>query len=358
MTPPNALQDSGPPDSRLLARLLQAGTFVLDENDSPTFASAGACELMGVGNFDALREHWNDLGAQLYIAQWPRALPDGAAFHGRADLSTPSGPRAIRFEMHGMTDAGRAYRAVLVRDRARLLPSDRALLLASEAEANRHVLTGLVHAAKGPLNNFNLTLALLAAAGAHGDGPTATPETLARRNRYIEVLQNETARLAACIDEIHALTLSRSASHEAIDLSAMSRDCARVLRHGATMREIRLDLDVPERPVIATADPQLMRLALLSFTICVLEFTSPGGSVGWRVTHDDDAAGPSIAITTSQSVVPPALAAALFRLSCTAESEYSGAIAARLIVEAQGGEVILHDTGELHGILLHIPGRA
>jgi hypothetical protein len=38
----SVLQDSGLPDSRLLARLLQAGTLVLDENDAQTFASAGA----------------------------------------------------------------------------------------------------------------------------------------------------------------------------------------------------------------------------------------------------------------------------------------------------------------------------
>src|SRR4051795_4149196 len=34
----STLQDSGLPDSRLLARLLQAGTLVLDENDMLTFA--------------------------------------------------------------------------------------------------------------------------------------------------------------------------------------------------------------------------------------------------------------------------------------------------------------------------------
>jgi signal transduction histidine kinase len=355
----SVLQDSGLPDSRLLARLLQAGTLVLDENDALTFASAGACQLFGVDDEAALRDRWSDLREQLRVERWPHTLPDGDAYHGRADLLTPAGPRAIRFEMHGMADAGSMHRAVLVRDRARVLATDRALLLASEAQANRHVLTGLVHAAKGPLNNFNLTLALLSTGVARGDVLAATPEAAARRTRYIDVLQKEAARLASCIDEIHALTVHHEPSHEPIDLAAMSADCARVLRHGATMREVSLELDVPAQPVLATGDPQLVRLALLSFAICVLEFTPAGGRVAWRVTPGEPTRAASVAITTSRPVLPPTLASALFRLSCTAESDYSGAIAARLIVEAQGGDVVLHDAGDgTPGIMLHIPADA
>lgn len=357
MNAANPLQDSGLPDSRLLARLLQAGTLLLDERDDLRFASAGARDLFGAADEAQLRGRWNDLRAQLRISQWPRILPDGDAYYGRADVTTPAGPRAIRFEMHGMADSGRMHRAVLVRDRAKLLPSDRALLLASEAQANRHVLIGLVHAAKGPLNNFNLTLALLANGVARGAAAPATADLAARRSRYLDVLQNEANRLAACIDEIHALTVHTDGAREAIDVGALSRDCVRVLRHGATMREIALELDTPDHPVIAVGDPHLVRLALLSFTISILELTASGGRVGWRVTEPDGAGVPAIAITTSQPALPPALATGIFRLSCTAESAYSAAIAARLIIEAQGGEVSLHERGA-PGVVLRIPARA
>lgn len=348
------LQDSGLPDSRLLARLLQAGTLVIDERDTLRFASAGACALFGAEDEMALRGAWSGIAAQLRLSQWPRALADGDAYHGRADVQTTAGMRAIRYEMHGIAGDGAVHRAVLVRDRARLLTSDRALLLASEAQANRHVLTGLVHAAKGPLNNFNLTLALLATAVARGDAP---PEQVSRRQRYLDVLQKESARLAGCIDEIHALTARHEPSHEAIDLVAMSLDCARVLRHGATMREVDLELDMPDEHTMTTGDPQLVRLALLSFAIAVIELTSPGGRVGWRVSGSDGARAPAVAITTSHSALPHALVAGLFRLSCTAESDYSAAIAARLIVEAQGGEVLLRDGADAPGIVVRIPGR-
>jgi hypothetical protein len=353
----NRMQDSGLSDTRLLARLLQAGTLVLDESDNVRFASAGACQLFGVADEARLRDAWSDLATQLCIGQWPRDLANESAWHGRADLQTAAGPRAIRFEMHAVAIAGHVHRAVLVRDRAHLLPSDRALLLASEAQANRHVLTGLVHAAKGPLNNFNLTLALLSAGVARADAATPAPDVTARWTRYIDVLRNEAARLAGCIEDIQAVALRHDPSHDAFDLCAMSLDCARVLRHGATMREIGLELDVAERPVYAMGDAQLIRLALLSFTISVLELTSPGGRVGWRVTQGD-ARSASVAITTSQPVLPPDLVAGIFRLSCTAESDYSAAIAARLIIEAQGGDVVLHEDGARPpGFLLRIPGR-
>lgn len=355
MNASGSLQDSGLTDSRLLARLVQAGMLVLDGQDALRFASAGACELFGVDGEAMLRSRWRDVGEQLRVRCWPRNLVDGHAHFGKADITTPGGVRPIRYELHAIGDGADVHRAVLVRDRAKLLPTDRALLLASEAQANRHVLTGLVHAAKGPLNNFNLTLALLSAAISRGDD--AASALVARRQRYLEVLRNEAVRLAACIDEIHALTLRHEPTSEAIDVAALSADCARVLRHGATMREVVMDLDVPGAPVMAFGDAHLMRLALLSFAISVLDLTSSGGRVGWRVTLVDDA--PLVALTTSESTLPPALSASLFRLSCSAESDYSAAITGRLIIEAQGGEVLVRDGADGRpGLFLRMPASA
>ena len=339
MRSPVPLHDSDPGDHRLLARLLEAGTVVLDERDAPRFASAGACALFGADDEDRLRDAWPALIAQLGVAQWPRRLGDGEAFHGRADIDTARGPRSIRYELH-VVDARRGYRALLVRDRAVLCAGDATLLLASEAEANRHVLTGLVHAAKGPLNNFNLTLSLLASNLARGDGGKSD-EATAKRTRYLGVLQSEAARLAACIDEIHALTLVPAPARETIDVAALSRQCARVLRHEATMREVSVDLDLPAEPVRIDGDPHLVRLALLSFAITVIELTAAGGRIGWRVARSGDDA--RIALITSEPRLPHALVEGVFRLSLTAESAHTAAIAARVIVEAQGGGVAVHD---------------
>ncbi|HET9670288.1 MAG TPA: hypothetical protein VFQ93_11820 [Casimicrobiaceae bacterium] len=348
------MHDSGPHDHRLLARLLEAGTLVLDEADTLRFASHAACSLLGADNEEQLRRAWAPLSAQLGIPNWPRRLGDGEAFHGRADVVTARGPRSLRYELH-VVDATSGYRALLVRDRAVLSPGDTTLLLASEAEANRHVLTGLVHAAKGPLNNFNLTLSLLARNVARADAGK-TDEATTKRTRYIGVLQTEALRLAACIDEINALTLTPVPAREAIDLAALSQQCTRVLRHGATMREVNLDLDVPADPVHTIGDPQLVRLALLSFAINVIDLTASGGRVGWRVSREPDDV--RVRLTTSQPRLPRALVDGLFRLSCTGECAHPGAIAGRVIIEAQAGEVIVHDGRDGHaGLALHFPLR-
>jgi hypothetical protein len=356
MTTSLLLQDPGLPDNRLLARLFEAGTLVLDERDAVHFASAGACELFGAEDEAALRLAWRDLASQLRIGEWPRTRDDAHSFCGRAEVDTACGTRAIRYEMHVADDAGSGHRMVLVRDRSRLLPSDRALLLAAQALANRHALTGLVHAAKGPLNNFNLTLALLAGGITRGDADRPRPDAGAKRARYVEVLQNEAVRLAACVDEIHALTLVHDGARETIDLSALSQDCARVLRHGATMREVALELDLPARTVHAVGDPALVRLALLSFAISLIELTSRGGRVGWQLTQEQRGGHAKIAMTTSEPSLPNAFASGLFRLSCTAESPFSAAIAARLVVEAQSGDVVVRDGRDsTAGILLALP---
>ena len=110
---------------------------------------------------------------------------------------------------------------------------------------------------------------------------------------------------------------------------------------------------------MATGDGALVRLALLSFAISVLELTSPGGRVTWQVEQRNHADAPSVSITTSQPVLPRGLVDTLFRLSCAADSDYSAAIAGRLIVEAQGGKVMLRNATHWHlGVLLHLPPHA
>ena len=134
MDSPTPLHDSGLSDSRLLAGLLNTGTLLLDADDNLRFASASACELLGAPDEALLQRGWPELGAQLHVDRWPRALADGSAFQGCADVMTPIGPRALRYEMHATTEAGCLHRALLVRDRAQLLPRDRVLLLAAEAQ--------------------------------------------------------------------------------------------------------------------------------------------------------------------------------------------------------------------------------
>ncbi|MGE5170162.1 MAG: hypothetical protein ACM3JC_07290 [Rudaea sp.] len=345
-----SLQDPRLPDSRFFARFLQPGVLVVDARDELHFASAAACELLGVDDEGALRGRFGDLAPQLGLSGGEDSTGPRC---GRVDVHGAAGMRALRFEMHTVQETGPPVRVVFLRDRRRLLPSDRVLLQASEAHANRHVLTGLVHAAKGPLNNFSLTLALMEAGLGRARESGPTPDLLVRFERYVEVLRNESTRLAGCVENVHALTVSSRGEREAIDLCALARDCAAVLRHGATMREVALDVDAPEPAVLGMGERARMRLALLCAAITVIDLTGPRGRVALHVAREraDMAA---LRVLSTQPALPDALASSVFRLSCTNESEFSAAIAARLIVEAQGGELTLAHDGDRPGFVLHV----
>jgi signal transduction histidine kinase len=344
----DSLQDSRLPDGRFFARFVQAGVLVVGAGDELRFASPAACEVLGVEDEAALRARFPDIARQL-----PLSGTEGSpnAQYGLADVRAGASLSALRFEMHTVDDGDVPVRVLFVRDRTRLLPSDHVLLLASEAQANRHVLTGLVHAAKGPLNNFSLTLALLETALGRARESGPTPDLFARFERYVEVLRNESTRLAGCVENIHALTLASRDARDAIDLGALARDCAAVLRHGATMREVALDVDVPELAVVGVAERALLRLALLCAAITVIDFTAPHGRVALRVVEDGAMA--VLRVVSTQPALPSALAASVFRLSCTIDPAFSAAIAARVIAEAQGGEFLLAD-GDQPGFALRL----
>lgn len=349
------LQDSGPGTARLLASLNQNGVLVVGERDELRFANEAAWMLLGFDSDATLRRAWPQVADQLHIDEWPRDPREGSAFHGRAAVKTATGSRSIRFEMHGI-DAGMGRTCVvLVRDRGHLSTIDDTVLLASEAKLHRTLLAGLVHAARGPLNNFNLTLALLDHQVARSQAPDA-PETLARLKRYVEVLRTETARLARGLDDIHALTEQHEPTRETMDLCAMLRECARVLRHDATLREISLDVDAPDTPVLAIGDPPLLQRAVLALTLYLLEIAQPGSCIVWRI-ENDAGSGATVSITASAAESSAALQHEMYRLSCTTGADFVSTVAGRLIIEAQGGAITLQNGSDRsRGFMVRMPG--
>lgn len=339
------LQDSGLRDSRLLAQLLPVGIVMLDEAQRCCFASRGACELLGAADEAALREDWHSIGAQFDLDDLSRSPLDGPPLQRRIDLRTASGTRLLRFEVHAVP-GDRLQHVMLLCARDHLGHADRTLLLASEALANRHVLTGLVHEAKGPLNNFGLTLALFTSAMERADSTPLSEATLARWQRYLGVLRTEAARLSGCLNDIHALTQSGDAIRERIDVGAALREAMRVMRHDATMREVTVQLELPAAPASIVGDPHAVRLALLGFTTCMLDVTRPGGVLTWRIVPPGADPRLLLQVHATQAAFPPALVAKIFGISRIAESDHEAAVAGRLIVEAHGGEVTIDPEGD------------
>jgi signal transduction histidine kinase len=336
MDSPEALHDSGLRDAGLLSRLLHAGILMLDGAHRCRYASAVACELLGAPDEAALRTGWDDIRVQLPLEEMAGITENDLPLLGRVDVQTAAGPRLLRVEVHAIPGEGHL---MLIRDRARLDDADRVLLSASEAHANRHALAGLVHEAKGPLNNFHLTLALLASALARTGGPAHADATRARWPRYLDVLQTETARLTRCLDDIGALAQPGDPGRVPVDLHAMTHDVMRLLRPEATIRDARIELDGHPSPVHVRGHPRQLQLALLGFTTTLLEATPPGGVISLRVHPAHANVGPRIHVEASPAAIPPALETELFRIGSAADSRYPAAIAGRMIIEAHGGDV-------------------
>jgi signal transduction histidine kinase len=343
------LQDSGLRDSRLLARLFQSAVVVLDDAQQCLFASSGACELFGAASCAALRAQWSGVRDQLGLSALDSHGEDDPPLQRRVDVTTASGIRRLRFEAHLLAPGASARHVLLVRDRMRVGDADRALLLASEAHAGRHVLTGLVHEAKGPLNNFYLTLSLLKGGLSRVDASPLPERVRAQWSRYVDVLQKEAARLVDCLDDLQTLTRPDGAPGERVELTALSRDVLRVLRHEATMHETAIEPDLPSSPVWIDGNAHQLRLALLAFTSAIVEAARPGASVRFHVAAIDDGAGSCVSIDTLAPRLPASLAAELYRLGCAGESDHIAAIAGRIVVEAHGGDVTLDAPHDARG---------
>lgn len=338
MDPPKDLQDSGLQLCALLARLLNLGVLLLDEAHRCCFASARACDLLGAPDEAALRNDWHVLRAQFDLSNLPVTRGVAPPIQRGVDLSTPAGMRRLRFEVHSVVASPRTFHVVLLRDRNRIDDADRLLLMASEAQASRAALAGLVHEAKGPLNNFHLTLALLAAGLARIETLPGADAATARWRRYLDVLQAEAAQLVDCIHEIDALPRRGLAGRERVDLRGIVRDVVRLLRHEATMREARIELDDLPEPAWVVGDAHGLRLALLGFTTCAID-VAERGVVRVRVATAGAEISVRIGVTTAS--LPPALTTELFAVACTSVSVYPAIVAGRMIIEAHGGDVAI-----------------
>lgn len=338
--------DSGPYDGQLLGELLQAGVVMLDGEQRCRYANPRACAHLGEADEAALADGWDAMRATLGLDDITSLRAGDPPLQRRCDVSTASGTRKVRFEVHALGSASPTRYLMLLRERSPIDPADRLQLMASECEANRHVISSLVHDAKGPLNNVHLTLALLASAFARMDASNAPAETLARCRRYVDVIQTEEARLAAGLNDIHALARRADATPERIDVGAMLGEIVHVLRHDARLREAKLQLDVATS-AWTFGDRHQLRLALFAFCACVVEAARPMSVISLGVDVVGDTVRVSIAGTGI--AMPAGVAAALFRISGFAASDFQGVVAARTIVEAQGGDVAVVDDGSVAG---------
>lgn len=349
-----SLHDSGPYDGRLLDELLQAGVLMLDGQQRCCFASPRACAYFGASDEAALLAGWDDFRTDLDLPDVTALGVGDPPLQRRSDLRTPSGTRRLRFEVHAV-NGGHARYLMLLRDRTAMDGAERAQLMASECAANRHVIASLVHDAKGPLNNLHLTLALLASTIGRMGAAHEQHDALARCQRYLDVMQTEETRLAARLNDIHALTQRTDVIRERVEVGALLRDVARLLRHEARIRDAKLELDVATGPAWAFGDAHQLQLAFLAFCECLVDAARPASVITLRVSADAPSGAPRVHLVGTNVAVPVGVATHLFRIGRTADTDSQSVLAARMIIEAHGGEVALVGDAASGGFTIGLP---
>jgi signal transduction histidine kinase len=316
----------------VLARLLGGGVVLLDEGMGCSYADDRACELLGTPDVQGVRADWRRLGELLHVHELAQVREE-SSMQRTVDLATTRGTRRLRIEAHPLRPAGGV---VLVRDVHEHDAADRSLILAAEACAGRPALSGLVHQAKGPLNNFQLTLALLATSLARSSAASndaASP----RWRRYLDVLQTESARLTACINEIGEHAHAVDEPHCDLDMNAIVSDVARLLRHEATLRDAAIEARVTATPSLVHGDSRALRLALVGFALCILDRIAHKGSVTLSVDRVDSRV--RVRVAGARAAPAPDVTRTLFELSAVRMAPHAREVAGRLIVELHDGEV-------------------
>jgi nitrogen-specific signal transduction histidine kinase len=338
------MQDSGLALSRLLAGFLHVGVLLVDEAGICRFANADACELLDAADEAAAREQWSKLQTQIDVR-----APHAAPVLRTLDLATDRGVRRLRVEAHALRDT--SVCAVLLRDRAAIGEADFLPLLATRAQSSRALLAGLVHGASGPLNNLNLTLAILDAGIEPSDGTQAAAAS-ARLRRHLGVLRSEAASLGKRLDELRALADRRPHDPIRFDVAASVQDVARWLRHEAVVREAAIHADASS-PVWIAADRDAMTLALVALASRLLDACGPGSVMRLSAVSVEREQHCVVRIDVKPASVSAAFAGELFAVLPMTRDPAPAA--ARAILEAHGGTLAFLRDAQRCAVVISLP---
>jgi signal transduction histidine kinase len=247
--------------------------------------------------------------------------------------------------------------AVQLRHAAQLLESQNTKLGEQHREVSRlnsaldqasrmkdQFLANVSHELRTPLNSvigFSDLLVTMASAESPLTGTQRDYiETIARNGRHLLELINELLDLSKIAAGRLELRL------EPLELDPLLREAADSVRAQLDAHHHRLAIELPEPPVVVTADPMRLRQVLLNLLSNAIKFTTDGGRITLRA-RSDDVGRVRVAITDTGIGIAPADQGRLFQefvqLDATPSRRFEGtglglALSKRL-VELHGGTI-------------------
>lgn len=317
-----------------LGEILDVGVALLNAGHGVDFASERARELLGLD-----RDGRDGLPAELIEAidvAW-RDKREGVTVEVSPNVT---GSRRLRCQAHPLDEDDCAGWLLVVRDASliRLLEID--LRRAARLRVLSQVYLAVAHDLKAPLNGMVLNLELLRESLA--DGAEIGRD---KQRRWVEVLERELSRLRRSLDTLLAQTAPASEEMESFDLRSTIEEIEDLLAPQARRQQVRLVSDLPAEPVRVTGHRDHLKQAMLNVAINGLEVLGEGGTLELALRGDGAAA--ALAVRDTGPGIPHELVDRIFDMHFTTKDSGTGIglYVARSVIESEGGELDVADTG-------------
>jgi PAS domain S-box-containing protein len=204
-------------------------------------------------------------------------------------------------------------------------------------------VSSVSHELRTPITNIVGYLELLM------DGVYGEPNR--EQTRAMSRIELNSRRLLTLIDDL--LTLSSMENLDArrelgpVDLVAVVRHAEEIVRPGLLRRDLRLEVDVPDSPVVMAGDAGQLERLVINLATNAVKFTHDGGRVTLRLTPPANGTGPVIEVEDTGVGIPESdqqmLFSRFFRATQAREDAVPGSglglSIAKTITELHGGRI-------------------
>ncbi len=218
--------------------------------------------------------------------------------------------------------------------------NEMAAALEAAEEQQRQLLADIAHELRTPLSVLQANLRAML----DGVFPMEPGE--------IAALYDEARLINRLVDDLRDLALADMGQlplrQEIVDVTALVKNAATTFALAAEANDIRVDVDVPETPLLVRADPDRLAQVLRNLLSNALRHTPSGGRVALRARRQDGA-DPKVRIEVSDTGpgIPPEHLPHVFDRFWRADPSRArqtggsglGLAIARSLVEAMGGHI-------------------
>jgi signal transduction histidine kinase len=145
--------------------------------------------------------------------------------------------------------------------------------------ASGRLTRGVAHEVKNPINAIVLHLQLLQDKMRQDD-----PDT----RRHMDIIGNEIHRLDRVVQILVDFTRPRDLRLEEVDLRKILDSVAALAAPDAKRHGVRVVLDLPDEPLLARVDSDLMKQAILNLVINGVQAMNEGGTLTLKARRDEE----------------------------------------------------------------------